>query len=224
MNTTILVTLKAMLGTETGNTWISFMQTVEDELPILSKAGAPTKMQIRESAIGKAGFSSWKAMVENGLEWNMNSWKAWRRAWSKVKEFPYLRTLDLTASEINTITKLTDNFPLNLDELEKFRSSKKSIADEKRQNSILALQSQIVKLEVKISVLETSKAVVLSELAIFKENAKNQDSALATTNKTIGKLEAHSKKQTQALSKANDIINYHKSMNLWQRLRWVFKA
>jgi len=103
--------LKSMLGDD----WLKFMDRIAVDLPFLLNRGRPTASDIKISEIGAAGCKSWSEYIEKELNWNVNTWRAWQRAYSKVLEFPYLRDLELTASAINALNAKSDEFPADLD-------------------------------------------------------------------------------------------------------------
>ena len=145
MFTALIIQLKGILGTESGGSWMHFMQTVEDQLPLMDQPGRPTLAQIEESPIGQAGFTSWAEMIESkkGLGWSYNSWKAWKKAWGIVKKNPYLKQLRLTASEINTISRETEEFPASPEALAAHQANRKKTQAEQRANSVNALKTQL---------------------------------------------------------------------------------
>lgn len=148
-NTQFAEDLREALGAESAGKWLEFMDRIESSLPfLLGSAGRPTKEQIDSSVIGRAGFDSWTQMVEyspayGGLGWSIDSWKAWKRAYSVVQEHEYLRSLGMTASEINTTARTCKPFPPSEIELRAFQEGRKKDLQENRGNSIAALQSQV---------------------------------------------------------------------------------
>jgi len=126
--------LLAALGTETNPAqWMVFMGAVTRRLPDVLSSGRPTKEAIQRSAIGQLGFTSWQAMVEapvdaSGLGWNFSGWKAWRRAWTVVQAYPWLRDQPFTSSEVNAIAleckAQNAPFPQSLDDLNAMREAR----------------------------------------------------------------------------------------------------
>lgn len=128
---------KALLGAETGNGWIQFMDEVNIEMPFLFGAGRPTKQQIEQSEIGRSGCSSWSEYIEKVLNWNVSQWRAWMRAFKVVQQHAYLRQLNITASAINTLNAKSESFPESLSAYENQRSE--IVADQQnRQDNSLA--------------------------------------------------------------------------------------
>lgn len=98
------------LGTENNAAqWMTFMDTVTRLLPEVLAVGRPSKDLIARCFIGQLGFSSWQAMIEaptdaGGLGWNFSAWKAWRRAWSVVQAYPWLRHSGFSSSRVNNMS------------------------------------------------------------------------------------------------------------------------
>lgn len=142
--------------------WMCFMETVTRLLPDVLSSGRPSAESIQRSAIGQLGFKSWAEMIEapaehNGLAWNMSAWKAWRRAWATVQTNPWLRSLPLTSSEINTVAndtrRLGKPFPGSLEELQELQRVKMATAEEKRLNTLVEAHRAIAEAAGKITTL-----------------------------------------------------------------------
>ena len=117
--------LVAALGTaHIPHQWMLFMETVTAYLPNILSKGRPSAADIRHSVIGINGFKSWRQMIEaptdqGGLGWNYSIWKAYRRAWGYVGEYPWLRNEALNYSEVIRLGLLLDKSkqtPNNMDE------------------------------------------------------------------------------------------------------------
>jgi len=141
--------LREALGAESAGLWIYFMDKIEATVPfLLSTAGRPRRDDILDSPIGEAGFESWGAMVEaspdeNGLGWSLDSWKAWKKAYAVVQAYPYLRELDITASEVNTLARELEPFPESEEELEAAKAERRERLEAKRGNSVSSLRRQL---------------------------------------------------------------------------------
>jgi hypothetical protein len=219
------------LGAESGNQWLVFMDYTYEILGnIVSGRGKPSAELIKESIIGKAGFSSFKEMVEtpvteSGLGWNISAWTAWRRAYSVVIKHPYLRDLELTASSINTIYNelKKEGFPDNEDDFNEYQvnrvSSQKdrqasSLADAQRSQkrliserdalliSVERLEENVRSLELKVTDSNQTIMDLTSTNAVHAVNADSQTSL-------IGKLTA----QKDDMSKINDKLNEEAAAN-----------
>jgi hypothetical protein len=147
---------KSLLGAETGNGWIKFMDEVNAEMPFLFGAGRPTKEQIQNSEIGRCGHASFAEYVEKSLNWNVSQWRAWMRAFKVVQKHSYLRQLNITASAINTLNSKSDVFPASLSDYENQRSEivadqqnrqDNSLSDAKRINAELTAEIERLKRE-----------------------------------------------------------------------------
>jgi len=170
--------LKDLLGTESGDKWISFMDYVHRELSLILKRGKPKKIDIENSIIGKAGFQSWREMIEEsekkgGLGWNYGSFDLWKRSYSVVLEYPYLRELELTASQINTIKKESKpNFPKSMDEFKRFSGVRKEKQIENHQKSLKEAQNASIELK---SINERLKEKLNSLDSVAKQLAEEKE-------------------------------------------------
>jgi len=166
------------LGTENNPAqWMVFMEAVTKHLPEILSTGRPTKEAMQKSIIGQLGFSSWSEFIEakDGLNWNISGWKAFRRAWSVVEKYNWLKNEKFTSSEVNQLyLKYKDLFPktkeeyINLGEIEKANKAEKA-------------SKNIADLELKIN--ETNKLFI-------QEQGKNQilSAQLADSQATILRL------------------------------------
>lgn len=211
------------LGTEnTPNQWMSFMETVELYLPIMSGSGRPTKAEIQGSVIGQLGFSSWAALVETpisdgGLGWSINSWKLWVKAWAIVKQYPYLRSQSVGASALMKYKgDFGEHFPSTAEELstaiEQAKQQKQLLASE----TTASLKAEVARLEKALIVADTKleRLAVLerecSELQIAHTDVLLQNKAL---EQKIEQLEKARKPATEKLKKP---------VGFWQKLRYLF--
>lgn len=190
--------MREALGAESSGLWVIFMDKVRVTLPfLLDTAGRPKVDVIRSSVIGAAGFDSWGQMIEaspdnGGLGWSIDSWKAWKKAYSVVQQHPYLRRLELTASEVNTLSREFDPFPSTAEELEEAKSERKRRLEAKRGNSVSALRNQIDERQSALDAMTTKYEVLvgdfdslLTEKHLLHESA---ESAKAEHQQTVGKL------------------------------------
>lgn len=155
--------LLAALGTESNPAqWMIFLETVTRLLPDVLSSGRPTKDAIQRSPIGQLGFTSWKAMIEapaelGGLAWNFSAWKAWRRAWATVQANPWLRSMPLTSSEINTVAndtkRLGKPFPGSLEELQELQRVKVTTAEQKRTDALAEAHRAIAEASGRVATL-----------------------------------------------------------------------
>ena len=219
------------LGAESGNQWLNFMDYSYEILGnIVSGRGKPSAEIIKESIIGKAGFTSFKEMIEapvadSGLGWNISAWTAWRRAYSVVIKHPYLRDLELTASNINTIYNelKKEGFPDNIGDFSEYQvnrvSSQKdrqahSLADAQRaQKRLIMERDELLRaveiLEASVRLLESKSAD--SNQTIIDLTSANAVHAVNADSQTslIGQLTA----QKDDMSKINDKLNEEAAAN-----------
>lgn len=190
--------LRESLGAESAGLWVFFMKKVEATLPFLmSSSGRPSSDLVRRSVIGQAGFRSWADMVEaspdsGGLGWSIDSWKAWKRAYKIVTEHPYLEQLNMTASEINTLSREFQPFPASAEALEQAKQDRQTKLEAKRGNSVSALRNQIDERQSALDAMTTKYEVLvgdfdslLTEKHLLHESA---ESAKAEHQQTVGKL------------------------------------
>lgn len=245
--------LRETLGSESAGKWLEFMDQVKQSLPfLLGNSGRPPKDQIDHSVIGRAGFRSWKEMIETsptrgGLGWSYDSWKAWKKAYAIVLDHPYLRSIDpaLSASEINTVNRDCNEFPPDPDALQAYRSRRKNQGEERRQNSVSSLQQQLQAAQQELAALHSHLAASrASEDNLKAINAQIMDQ-LNLAQKNVGELESKLKKalydvdQLKAGSdkkelKINDLekelkglkktIRSYESKGFWAFLRLAFSA
>lgn len=166
--------LLAALGTEANPAqWMVFMSTVTRLLPEVLSPGRPTRAAIQRSAIGQLGFKSWREMLEaptdaDGLGWNWSGWKAWRRAWTTVQAYPWLRDQPMGSSEINTLqlecSRTGQPFPQSPEEFETLHEQRQAAAAEQRSNSITALTGQLQAAELRATQAEAQVDALREQL------------------------------------------------------------
>lgn len=229
--------MREILGTESSNTWINFMDYVTETLPFLSQ-GKPKKSDISKSIIGHNGFTSWIDMIiaptENGgLAWNISSWKAWRRAYSVVEKYEYLRDLELSASKINTIYNETkSDFPPDLESFEEFLEDRVKVQSDRQQNSLKDAQKTVE--QVKDQLEEALKQLGYSkqkadaceaELLITKKHLT--DSAIETgslreklsfSEKEVSRLQKDVDRITTERTKARKSLTNYKALPFWKKI------
>lgn len=235
--------LLAALGTENNpNQWMYFMGAVTRRLPDVLTSGRPTKEAIQRSAIGQLGFTSWQAMIEapveaSGLGWNFSGWKAWRRAWTLVQAYPWLRHEPLTASEVNTIAldckRDGVQFPSSAGELEAFREARKIAQETKRAESVQSLTQRAETAEKGVQAATAQLASVSDQLAQVQAQLATALGQVAQQAEAIGTLKAEKsqvetdrdrwKNKAQAKPAPAQPEPAKPQLGLWQRLRlWLF--
>ena len=196
--------LKDLLGTESSDNWINFMDYIHQELSLILKIGKPRAVDIENSFIGQVGFKSWREMIdaredEGGLAWNHASFDAWKRAYSVVLKHSYLRELELTASQINTMQRESKpDFPTSLSEFKAFSDNRKEKQVEQHQNSLKDAQNRSAELQVANKKLNEEVARLFSvakqlaekEKEVIKLQTKLDDrvSELAILNEKVDEL------------------------------------
>lgn len=210
-------TLRDLLGSESGASWVAFMDYAHEALPNVLNHGKPGREAIKNSIIGDAGFSSWKDMikapvVDGGLGWNISAWNSWKRAYGLILKYPYLRDLELTSSLINTIHKETNpNFPADQTAWNDYQGAREQLQMERHQNSLKDAQKRSDDLTEQLAAITSNMGPLREQLEAAKKTLNEQ--AIE-----IGRLthlgEITSKKLDNALIALKD----YKKRSLWQRL------
>lgn len=156
--------LVELLGSESGSRWIEFMDELNAELGHILRRGKPKAADIENSMIGRLGFGSWAEMVQapteaGGLSWNLATFDSWRRAYSVVQKYAFLREYEFSASQINTFQRETKpNFPDSQDALDAFLAARNDSQESLRLNSLRDAQKRADELKAElIEVRQTLK-------------------------------------------------------------------
>jgi len=191
--------LREILGAESAGRWILFMDKIKSSLPfLLDSAGRPKSEDIRSSIIGQAGFDSWTQMVESspawgGLDWSIDSWKAWKRAYTIVMDNAYLRDLGLTASEINTLSREFTTFPASAEALKAAKTERSERLESNRGNSITALKSQLTASQGQVSTLSAKAKDLQTGIedahSCWKDEQRKNEALNNHFQQVLGKLE-----------------------------------
>jgi myosin heavy subunit len=205
-----------ILGTESGNAWLDFMDYTHEVLAgIVDKRGAPSAETIANSIIGEAGFTSWKAMIqastaEGGLGWNLSSWDLWKRAYRIVQQHPYLRELELTASEIKTLHNETkDSFPADLEAFNDYQANRMEIIESKRQNSLSNAKKVNDELVLELSTLKEQVSHLSQQLETSSQDNQRLSADLTTSTKSITDLTAENAVLNTKLESAQKLLIEH---------------
>lgn len=159
--------LAALQVADHPSAWMDFMQAVTRLLPEILSSGRPSTDSINRSPIGQLGFRSWQAMIEapadaGGLAWNFSAWKAWRRAWATVQTYPWLRSMPLTSSEVNTLAnelkRLGKPFPGSPEALQQLLDEKAAAATQKRAETLTETQKALADALLEIERLKAAAA------------------------------------------------------------------
>lgn len=222
--------LREALGAESAGLWVFFMDKVRASLPFLmDSAGRPKAEIVQASAIGLAGFVSWGEMIEaspeaGGLGWSVDSWKAWKRAYGVVEVHPYLRSLELTASEINTLSREIKPFPDTPEALEAAKLERTKKLDAKRGNAVATLQVQLAEAKKTIESLTTQLSLVAADLQDTKDTLTTRDGEYVELNykhrRAIGKVKA----MREQIEKLEGKLDQYARMTWLERLLAVFST
>lgn len=199
--------LVAALGSESNpSQWMIFMECVDKYIPELTSKGRPSNKQIENSLIGRLGFKSWKEMLNapienNGLNWSDGGWNSWRRAWTVVKEYPFLRNEPIKAGWINALTnelkRAGITFPKNKDEYVQIQKKREEISAENKQNKAKESENLINELNNQIQDLKNKLDISNQEIEKFGSRLEQADSynhilvdSLEKSQLALGKSEA----------------------------------
>jgi flagellar motility protein MotE (MotC chaperone) len=241
-DTQLAFSLREKLGSESTGKWIEFMDSVGASLPfLLRSAGRPTTEEIARSQITAGGFTSWRQMIETspdlgGLGWSYDTYKAWKKAYNLVLKHPYLRDLALSSSEINTIQRENKEFPATLEAFEALKNGRKDAQEERRQNSVAALQKQLFVAKKEATEAQNGLAVSRASEAQSKSVLSQIRQDLAQSNEKIGSLQVQlEREKTTSESRKNKIQKLDESLGstntanrilckyiekLWSMNRW----
>lgn len=214
-DTQLAATLRERLGSESQGQWILFMDEISQQLPfLLGGAGRPTAESIESSAISRAGFTSWREMIETapqrgGLGWSYDTYKSWKKAYAVVLAHPFIRELALTASEVNTIARESEQWPDSPEALERFREERKSTLNARRENSVQALQAQLEQKRVEEEGLRTELAVARSRAADLEALSARLQTDLSASQALAGSLQAQLDSSAAKLDAATKKLQFN---------------
>jgi len=223
-----------LLGSESGDKWLEFMDYVNQNLSHILKRGKPKIEDIEQSIIGKSGFKSWKEFIESpttegGLSWNLSTFDSWKRAYSIVCNYDFLRDLELSASFINTIYRETKpNFPTSEDEFNEFISLREEKAIANQQNKLKVAENRSQELLSTNKAHEHTIALQQQEIELLKSQLAQgaaQAERLLGSEKRVSELETllkmgenelNSTKKT--LKTKSTRLNTLENMGLWAKV------
>jgi hypothetical protein len=227
-----------LLGSESGDKWLEFMDFASEKLSNILSRGKPKKEDIEASIIGENGFKSWKEFVESptserGLGWKIATFDSWKRAFAIVGQYPYLRNLGLTPSFINTVNRETKgDFPSSESDFNAFVAKRTDVQIAKQQNSLKDAQNVSEELKKQNSDLIIKIDQQTIEMAHFKQLA-NQSAAL--TEQLIGKekkiteleialknAQEDSKKARNSLKTKSSKLDRYENMGWFDKLKALF--
>jgi len=249
--------LREALGAESAGLWVFFMDKIDATVPfLLRSAGRPKRDEIAASPIGEAGFDSWFSMIEaaperGGLGWSVDSWKAWKRAYAVVQEHPYLRGLDMTASEINTLAREIKPFPASLEELETAKADRREKLEAKRGNAVSSLRRQLTESQQELETvanqlrgvtedrancreaylaLETAHRELEQEhhktqgrLGVVEENLNLANAAKVELEGQVKDLESQVGTKDETIGKLKSRLNRYANMTKWEHFKAMFR-
>ncbi len=216
--------LRDLLGAESGDQWVDFMDYVNEHLADVLKRGAPSAEAIKNTFIGQAGFDSWTAMIESpvangGLGWKKSAWNSWRKAFLQVRKFEYLREVETTASHINTVYRETKpDFPAYRTEWDAHKRKREVEQGERQQKSLKAAQEAVAGMKDRLEVAETNLGNLkrdASRRGVEHADLKTKYDELL---KDFGKLEAQVGRLNTAKTNFKNQVTALKNRGVWARL------
>jgi ABC-type uncharacterized transport system permease subunit len=226
--------LITLLGTESKSAWMNFMEFLDSEMKFLSSKGRPSKSEIEKSIIGESGFTSWQMMCdsatsENGLGWSYNTYRLWKKSWNVVCEFPYLKELELSASEINSVyldcNKQNIEFPNSAEDFGLFKKASKSVkrAENAQANEILSTELSEAKAKIQLLTDQIEDMNKLrEENAVLRSEKETFESDRTKLNKRITTLKSNVESEKEAKQKLKNQINALPSKGFMTRLSYLF--
>tara|TARA_Y100000296_G_C5173556_1_gene258699 strand:- start:300 stop:989 length:690 start_codon:yes stop_codon:yes gene_type:complete len=220
--------LSELVGT--GEAWIRFMDIVKSELADVLRPGKPKREAIEKSKIGELGFKSWVEFIEaprseNGLAWNVASWKLYKKAYSVVEQHPYLRQTEHSASFIATLSRELEPFPATKDELAEALTHRESKLETRKESFLSQAKEEINDLKNQIADLN----ILIAEQ---RGKIEASEALRADFEELSGKHGALSEKYAQVSSqllKAKTTINnqqvdlkLYENMTFLERLKFLF--
>jgi hypothetical protein len=222
-----------LLGSESGDKWLEFMDYVSQNLSHILSRGKPKSEDIQQSIIGMKGFKSWGDLVESptsdgGLGWKLATFDSWKRAFAVVGQYQYLRNMGLTASFINTIHRETKpDFPSCESDFNAFLAKRTDVQVSRQQNSLKDAQN--VSEELKKQNLDLIRIMEQQEIniAYFKQQA-DQSAALTErllrAEKKVTELEiALENTQEDSRKAKNSLKNKSKKLEEFENMGWFAK-
>lgn len=205
-----------LLGSESGDKWLEFMDYVNQNLSHILKRGKPRIQDIENSIIGKSGFKTWKDFIESstqtgGLGWKIATFDSWKRAYSIVCNYEFLRDLELSASFINTIYRETKpNFPKTESEFNEFLALREHTAIAKQQNMLKVAENRAEELTSENNTLinkSNIQEVQIENLKKLLEKSEALNDKLLVAEKRVSQLEAFLEISQKDLISAKKISN-----------------
>lgn len=220
--------LSELVGT--GEAWIRFMDIVKSELADVLRPGKPKREAIEKSKIGALGFKSWVEFIEaprseNGLAWNVASWKLYKKAYAMVESYPYLRETEHSASFIATLSRELKPFPATKDELAEALTHRESKLETRKESFLSQSKAEINDLKNQIADLNI---LIAEQRGQIEASEALRDDFKALSGKYGSLSEKHAQIKSQ-LVKSNNLLNdkksdlkFYESMTFTQKLKFLF--
>jgi len=203
--------IREKLGSESTGKWLEIMDFMISELPFLRSAGRPTISEISNSRVGRAGFDSFRLFVEEkqklgGLGWSFNTYKSWKKAHTLVEKYPYLRDLEISASEINTLERENSEFPSTLDAYFSLKKDRKTLLEERQKTKNTSLQKQIDSITTQLDQTQAHLAIERASADSLKSVEGQLRKELTEANQKLGSLTEQLESSANLATQRNQTI------------------
>lgn len=220
--------LSELVGT--GESWIRFMDIVKSELADVLRPGKPKREAIEQSKIGKLGFKSWVEFIEaprseNGLAWNVASWKLYKKAYSVVEQHPHLRQTKYSASFIATLSRELKPFPSTADELATALAIRESNLETSKKSSLSQAKAEINDLknqiaDLNILIAEQRGQIEASEA--LRDDFKDLSSRHGALSQKASQIKAQLEKANKLISDQKEELEFYENMTFSDKLKALF--
>jgi len=222
--------LSELVGT--GEAWIRFMDIVKSELADVLRPGKPKREAIEKSKIGVLGFKSWIEFIEaprseNGLSWNVASWKLYKKAYGVVEQHPYLRKTEHSASFIATLSRELKPFPTTKYELAEALTHRESKLETRKEAFLSQAKSEINDLknhiaDLNILIAEQRGKIEASEA--LREDFKELSGKYGGLSQKAAQINTELSKTKALVSDQKKEIEFYENMTFSDKLKHLFFA
>lgn len=220
--------LSELVGT--GEAWIRFMDIVKSELADVLRPGKPKREAIEKSKIGALGFKSWVEFIEaprseNGLAWNVASWKLYKKAYAMVESYPYLRETEHSASFIATLSRELKPFPATKDELAKALTHRESKLEIRKESFLSQAKAEINDLKnhiADLNILLAEQRGQIEASETLRDDFKALSGKYGALNQKAAQINAELAKAKDLISDQKEEIEFYENMTFSDKLKHLF--
>ncbi|ASK79894.1 hypothetical protein CF386_12625 (plasmid) [Paraphotobacterium marinum] len=187
--------------------WINVCDCIYRNIPALKEAsGRLSNQDIKLSIIGQLGFDSFRSFIESpkekqGLEWSMNKWNMYKKNYSYICKYPYLRELSLAVSEIQNrvlvFKRFNIDFPDTLEGYQEAIAELERAKEEKKSNTISELKKSLTEANNR---LEQQKIAQLRDRDIYQEHHDQRFEEIKALQNKVNELTLKISELTNELS------------------------